>query len=424
MRFRKPFSLLHIALMALFLLSTFPGISAYAGEFSFVVFGDSRLPGNMSFTRDQQNTGGPIDRYIQANFHNKTIDDCMLRFSSDGRLTGFKIPKSGDTYKDISLNSAGWPEKITDTSQNPEKTLIYAGQAWVYAMVVNATRAVGNEAFVLHTGDISYNGYYGTSQAVSVYWRDFKERFLDKLPKGTPTGMVGRFFPAVGNHETWLDPRMAGLLNTIPHLQKLKVSADNHTYFFDYEGSRFIFLDSGGYPPPAGWGLDSKPGFFEQMTLLKGWLADAQDKHIDHVFIALHKPPFCGAGHGHLSADKNPHPYLKLFAEDERQPLDITVFTGHVHCTEMYLKNKIRYLVLGGGGADQVYRVNPCEQTDPYCKGELYWHGERRRMEFNYLTVAVDGKDVAMKLHRWRPGTAAPRQTGLIDKEMKVFIEK
>ena len=423
MKIKKKSLTISILVSALLLLGSLPVIPAYAGNFSFVVFGDSRLPGNMNFTRDQQIGGGPIDRYIRANF-NAGINDCLLRFSANGRLAGMKIPKRGARYKDIVFNSAGWPEHITDTSQSPRVTLMYDGQSWVYESVVKAVRASGSEGFILHTGDIAYNGYYGTDPATSIYWRDFKERLLDQLPEGAPAGLHGRFFPAVGNHETWLDPDMRGLLSTVPYLGKLDVSADRHIYSFDYGGSRFIFLDTGAYPPKDDWSPSSRPGFARQMAELRRWLRDAQDTHIEHVFIALHKPPFCGAGHGHLFSEHNPHPYLVPFATDPSRPLDITVFSGHVHSTEMYFKDTIRYLVLGGGGADQVYRVNACEASDPYCQGERYWHGESRRMEYNYLSVAVDNADIAFKLYRWRPGGATPYQTVLIDKGMNLRIEK
>jgi hypothetical protein len=41
-------------------------------------------------------------------------------------------------------------------------------------------------------------------------------------------------------------------------------------------------------------------------------------------------------------------------------------------------------------------------------------------MEFNYLNVAVDGDDVNFKLNRWRPDSATPYQTCLIDKRMNI----
>jgi len=416
MQYSKRFAVKLLLLISL----GFAGCATTSPPYTFSVFGDSRLPGNMKFTSDQQGEGGPIDRYIQANFIGKTINDVALRFDSAGRLTGLRVPATGSPYKDITLDEQGWPLTIVDTSQDPSLVLKEGGQDWVYREAAESVALAGTEGFVLHTGDIAYNGYYGVTPQTSVYWADFKTRLLDSLPPGAPQGLSGRFFPAVGNHETWLDPDMEGLRTTVPYLQPYGVGAERHIYAFDYNNSRFIFLDTGGYDPPAGWGNDSKPSYYQQMQELQNWLNDAQQKGIGHVFVSLHKPPFCSAGHGHLDVSKNPHPILAHYANDPRHPLDVTVFSGHVHSSELYYQDKVRYLVLGGGGADQVYSTIDCAASDPYCQGELYWHGEKRSMEYNHLIVTVDGKNIAFALERWRPEAAHPFQRCLIDASMQV----
>lgn len=57
---------------------------------------------------------------------------------------------------------------------------------------------------------------------------------------------------------------------------------------------------------------------------------------------------------GAMAVRLTPNAILKPFS----RTLDITVFSGHVHSTEAYLKDGIRYFVLGGGGADQAYTGN------------------------------------------------------------------
>ncbi|MEJ2201468.1 MAG: hypothetical protein P8X63_10725, partial [Desulfuromonadaceae bacterium] len=76
--------------------------------------------------------------------------------------------------------------------------------------------------------------------------------------------------------------------------------------------------------------------------------------------------------------------------------------------------------VLGGGGADQVYRTIDCAASDPYCQDELYWQGAKRMMEYNHLTVTVSGKDVGMVLERWRPEAFQPYQRCVIDQAMQI----
>ena len=70
---------------------------------------------------------------------------------------------------------------------------------------------------------------------------------------------------------------------------------------------------------------------------------------------------------------QNPHKILASYAKD----LDIVVFNGHVHTTELYEVDGVKYLLLGGGGAEQ----------DPILPGrtnikvpanyppDLYWKG-------------------------------------------------
>ena len=70
---------------------------------------------------------------------------------------------------------------------------------------------------------------------------------------------------------------------------------------------------------------------------------------------------------------QNPHKTIAAYAKD----LDIVVFNGHVHTTELYEVDGVKYLLLGGGGAEQ----------DPILPGrthikvpagyppDLYWKG-------------------------------------------------
>ncbi len=52
---------------------------------------------------------------------------------------------------------------------------------------------------------------------------------------------------------------------------------------------------------------------------------------------------------GPIPEDQNPHKTTASYAKD----LDIVVFNGHVHTTERYQVDGVKYLLLGGGGAEQ-----------------------------------------------------------------------
>ena len=82
------------------------------------------------------------------------------------------------------------------------------------------------------------------------------------------------------------------------------------------------------------------------------------------VFIAFHNPAFARSGMGAIPDDQNPHKTIGAYAKD----LDIVVFNGHVHTTELYAVDGVKYLLLGGGGAEQdqsflAGRISSCPRT-------------------------------------------------------------
>jgi len=104
---------------------------------------------------------------------------------------------------------------------------------------------------------------------------------------------------------------------------------------------------------------------------------------------------------------QNPHKILASYARD----LDIVVFNGHVHTTEIYNVDGVKYLLLGGGGAEQ----------DPILPGrtsikvpadyppDLYWKGDPPKEEYNYLLVDVEpGQTTRFTINRFRPWSAKP----------------
>jgi len=140
------------------------------------------------------------------------------------------------------------------------------------------------------------------------------------------------------------------------------------------------------------------------------WLDEAKAAGIKKIFIAFHNPTFCRSGMGAIPEDQNPHKTIAAYAKD----LDIVVFNGHVHTTELYEVDGVKYLLLGGGGAEQ----------DPILPGrthikvpegyplDLYWKGASPKEEYNYLLVDVQpGKPTKFTLNRFRPWSAEPFAT-------------
>jgi len=209
-------------------------------------------------------------------------------------------------------------------------------------------------------------------------------------------GLPGRVLASVGNHETWDDPNLEGMMTTMPWLTDLGMSPKNRIYARPYHNSHFIFLDSGGMCINEKPWCSKNPVFAKQMAFLELHLKLAQKNGADHVFVVYHKPSFVQYGHDPLPPKQNPHYVLKKYAKF----FNILVFNSHAHTTEQYLVDGINYLVIGGSGTEQVFTK---AQNPSSSEKELYWQGKPRVQEYNYLRVKVDGRQLNAELHGIRP---------------------
>ncbi len=288
------------------------------------------------------------------------------------------------------------------------------GGDWVTREIVKDVKSE-NAKFVLSTGDLIWWAKQGDKPSESPYWKLVNEDVLKQLPHPDKhmkeAGLDGRVFPAVGNHEVWGDTDVEGLLAFFPYLKKFGVSDKKLTYKFDYDGARFIFLWTGKYDyrEPTSWGA-TRPTYEEQMAELKQWLDEAKAQGTKKVFIAFHNPAFCRSGMGAIPEAQNPHKTIAAYAKD----MDIVVFNGHVHTTEAYDVDGVKYFVLGGGGAEQ----------DPILPGrthievpagyplDSYWKGEAPKEDYNFLHVEVTpGQPTKFTINRFRPWSAEPFAT-------------
>jgi hypothetical protein len=394
--------------------------------FSFDVYGDSRSMMYLPHKADQEAearklmvdifqlavppeaASAVVEKYVKLTYDptTKELVQMVMPYMTASEVTTLKFDQ-------------GW---VTEASVEDVKLLpgvsrtMYhvAGGDWVAREVVKDVQT-GQADFILSTGDLVWWGKQGDKPSESPYWRLVNEEVLKQLPppdkKMEAAGLRGRVFPAVGNHEMWGDTDAEGLLTLFPQLKKLGVTDKRFIYTFDYEGVRFIFLWTGDYDQnePSAWNA-TQPVYEEQMKQLRAWLDEAKAKSIKKVFIAFHAPAFARCGLGPIPEAQNPHKIIAGYAQD----LDIVVFNGHVHTTELYQVDGVKYLLLGGGGAEQDPILpgrthNKVPEGDPL---DQYWKGEEPKEDYSYLHVDVKpGQPTKFTLNRFRPWSAQPFAT-------------
>jgi hypothetical protein len=397
-----------------------------ASAFSFDVYGDSRSMMYLPYKQEQEAEARElmvdmfalvlpekvsqemVNKYVKLTYDpsNNELIQIVMPFMTASQVTTLKVDK-------------GW---VTEASVEDIKLLPgvsrtmfrLEGGDWVAREIVKDVKA-GQAKFVLSTGDLIWWAKQGNKPSESPYWELVNEDVLKQLPhpdkEMRAAGLDGRVFPAVGNHEVWGDTDVEGLLTYFPYLKKFGVSDKQLIYKFDFDGVRFIFLWTGKYDyrDPTGW-VGTRPTYEEQMKQLKVWLDEAKTKGTKKVFIAFHNPVFARSGMGAIPEEQNPHKTIAAYAKD----LDIVVFNGHVHTTEVYQVDGVKYLLLGGGGAEQ----------DPILPGrthikvpegyplDQYWKGESPKEDYNYLHVDVKpGQPTKFTLNRFRPWSAEPFAT-------------
>ena len=412
-----------LILLALQPRTTVAQQAASAGSgFSFAAYGDSRPMMYLPFKEGQPEVQELFREMFGLVLPEKVAAEVVKKYvkATYDPVTKelIQIDMPFDTFSEHTRLSVdqGW---VTEASVEDVKLLPgvrrtmfrLAGGDWVAREIVGDVQA-GRARFVIDSGDVVWWGNQGRTVADSPYWQRVNRTMLEQLPppddEMRAAGLGGRWFIGVGNHEVWGDPKIDGVLSTVPYLKQLGVTPENLIYKFDFNGARFIFLWSGKYDyrSPSQWDGD-RPKYAEQMKQLQQWLDEAKAQGIDKAFITFHYPVFARSGMGPIPEPDNPHKVIASYAKD----MEITVFNGHVHTTEIYEVDGVKYLMLGGGGAEQ----------DPILPGrtkfkvpadypqDLYWRGAPPREEYNYVLVDVQpGQKTRFTLKRFRPWAAEP----------------
>jgi Calcineurin-like phosphoesterase len=406
-----------------------PATSQSQGEsaFSFDVYGDSRSMMYLPYEKAQEADARKLmvdmfDLVLPEKVSEEVVkkDVKLIYDPSTHELVQVVMPFETKSEVTTLTLDKGWvtSASVEDVKLLPgvRRTMFrLEGGDWVAREVVKDIKS-GNAEFLVNTGDLVWWGKQGSKPSDNPYWALVNKEVLSQLPppddEMKKAGLDGRVFPAVGNHEVWNDSDVEGLLASFPYLTKFGVSDKRLIYMFDFRGARFIFLWTGPYDyrHPSSWEA-TQPVYDAQMVQLKKWLDEAKSAGIKKVFISFHAPAFCRSGMGPIPDVQNPHKIISSYAKD----MDITVFNGHVHTTELYQVDGVKYFVLGGGGAEQ----------DPILPGrtalknlpanypqDLYWKGAPPKEDYNYLHVEVTpDQPTKFTINQFRPQSAEPYGT-------------
>ena len=398
-----------------------------ASAFSFDVYGDSRSMMYLPYRSDQEADA----RKLIAHMLELTLPpkeaaavvekDVKLIYdpSNNNELVHVVMPfMTASEVMTLTLDK-GW---VTDASVEDVKLLPgvhremfrLEGGEWVGREIVKDVRS-GKAKFLLSTGDFVWWGSQGATPFDNPYWKRVNDEVLKQLPQPDQqmraAGLDGRLVASPGNHEVWEDPNLEGFLSAFPYLKKFGVTDKQLTYKFDYDGVRFIFLWSGRFDAKdeTGW-TATRPTYQEQMAQLRAWLDEAKAAGIKKVFISFHNATFSNSGMGPIPEAQNPHKTIAAYAKD----LDIAVVNGHIHTTQLYQVDGVKYLIIGGGGAEQD-PILPGRTNNVVPAGypqELYWKGGPPKEEYNYVHVDVrPGQPTTFTLTRFRPWSAEPFAT-------------
>ncbi|MCD6217404.1 metallophosphoesterase [bacterium] len=354
-----------------------------------------------------------------------SADDGSFRFAVFGDTRTGEVFES--SLKNVLYGAKRFTEADIDDEEDKE-FVIYRNHLFDNIASNFTTKSGKNKKgmfdFALFTGDFPRQG-------TKAHWMEIQKGFLDKIP--LEDGSPGRIYPAIGNHELWSGPyneETYGIKNatkgalevyfdTFPYLAgdtgKLaldggKEQAGLHNYAFFVDQSVFVTLCTGNVIFDACFPdngdrifLCEQSTFGEQMA----WFEEVLEyginaKDTKNVFVQYHKPSYSTYKHKPLNQCCDP---INVMSEYKSQfpNLNMFVFNGHNHTTELYRTDDgITVLVAGGGGAPQdESKANKDWSEFKDTPKELFWNSlkpyiNKWQKRISYYVVTVNGADVEL----------------------------
>lgn len=248
--------------------------------------------------------------------------------------------------------------------------------------------------FTLFTGNLVDMG------ADKEQWQEIHRYF----PRGLRNRGSAQMFPVLGNHEFMQQPGKPDALRnyfaTFPYLTDGKKGL--HNYYFTVGTNLFVSLCSGNTSDEEKrvrreldqcWNCDCVVSFDSLMLELKDLLEDLMlEDALQNVFVQYHKPSLSRSVHPPLKKTFDPLVTLGQW-KLENPEVNMVIFNGHNHTTEVYRTEEgILVMTTGGGGASQEGYLDEYLH-DKATPDELFWPvlgKDERDVRVNYFRVDVD----------------------------------
>jgi predicted phosphodiesterase len=224
---------------------------------------------------------------------------------------------------------------------------------------VSEAIAAEKPAFVIHTGDLVFDG------AAADDWAGFDQIAAPLRPFP--------LYPALGNHDYRGrdDLALQHYFARFPHLQGQK------WYALRFKHTLFLIVDS-----------NVKDLREYEIAAQNAWLDGeirkaADDAGVRFIALVCHHPPITHGPHGSSEFVRN-----DFVRRARTTPKFRIVFAGHVHSIERFLEDGIHYVNSGGGGAPIV----EVKGDDLFAPGRT-----RRGQSYCVMTFTDAGLDVVIR---------------------------
>jgi predicted phosphodiesterase len=221
--------------------------------------------------------------------------------------------------------------------------------------------------FILHVGDFVYSG----NDMDDIYnFFDVEKDLLANNP----------LVPIYGNHEF---DGGSGTGNTLMDNYLIPAPGGTFDYYsYDYGNVHILVVNTGeGVQATDNFDLLA-PGTAQHNFITADLAAASTNSGIDHVFVALHAPPYSVANFGDNQQLIN---YLEpLFIQYNVK----AVFMGHEHDYQHQTKNGVHYILSGGAGSSVMDYPWKGDENDS--AADLLFYDD----VLNYVIVDVNGSVV------------------------------